>query len=252
MKNSIWIGFDPREHAEFAVARQSVERHSLKHWPIYGLVLSKLREAGLYTRPTRESVNSDGHPVMIDELSIREDYDGRVSTQHALSRFLVPHLAKEGWALFMDGDMMVRSPLPQLFASLDYSKALYCVHHDHAPKDSTKMDGQVQTNYDRKNWSSFVIFNCDHPANEKLTLEMVNTLPGRDLHRFCWLEDRHIGELDQSWNFLVGHNDTEIVPDNIHWTSGTPAMRGYENVPFAADWRKARDEWAQGCMSLPG
>ncbi len=252
MKNSIWIGFDPREGQEFGTCRHSVERYALKHWPIAGLVLSRLQRAGLYTRPTSMSVNSDGHTVMIDELSKRPDYDGRISTQHAIARFLVPHLAQEGWALFMDGDMLIRSPLPPLFASLDYSKAVHCVHHQYAPPEGVKMDGQAQTQYARKNWSSFVIFNCDHPANEKLTLEMVNTLPGRDLHAFCWLEDRHIGELDQSWNYLIGHTDEEIEPDNIHWTSGTPARKGYESVPYADEWREVRDDWAQGCLSLPG
>ena len=251
MKRSVYIGFDPREHAEFAVARESVRQHSLS-WPIVGLVLTKLKDAGLYTRPTSQGINSDGHFVMIDELSIREDYDGRVSTEHAISRFLVPHLAKEGWALFMDGDMKVRENLAPLFSSLDYSKALYTVPHNYAPTATTKMDGQRQTQYPRKNESSFMLFNCDHPANEKLTLEMINTVPGRDLHRFCWLEDHHIGELDQKWNFLVGHTDPAIVPANIHWTSGTPAMKGYENVPWAEEWRSARDDWAQGCLSLPG
>jgi hypothetical protein len=246
MKNSVWIGFDPREAAEFAVARQSVERHSLKHWPICGLVLSKLRAAGLYTRPMEIKQGVDG-PEMWDVIS-----GARQATEHANSRFLVPHLAEEGWALFMDGDTMVRSSLMPLFASLDYGKALYCVHHKHEPTTQTKMDGQVQQNYGRKNWSSMMIFNCDHPANKKLTVEMVNTLPGRDLHRFCWLEDRHIGELDQSWNVLVGHTDPDVVPDLIHWTSGTPAMKGYENVAYADEWRKARDNWAQGSLSLPG
>jgi lipopolysaccharide biosynthesis glycosyltransferase len=148
MKNSVWIGFDPREAAEFAVARQSVEQHSLKHWPICGLVLSKLRAAGLYTRPMEIKQGVDG-PEMWDVIS-----GARQATEHANSRFLVPHLAEEGWALFMDGDTMVCSSLMPLFASLDYGKALYCVHHKHEPTTQTKMDGQVQQNYGRKNWSA--------------------------------------------------------------------------------------------------
>lgn len=245
MKVSIWIGFDPRESAEFAVARESVERHALKNWPIRGLVLSRLREAGLYTRPMEIKQGVDG-PEMWDVIS-----GARQSTEHANSRFLVPHLAKEGWAMFMDGDTMVCENLPPLFASLDYGKALYCVHHNYEPKNATKMDGQVQQSYGRKNWSSVLLFNCDHPANEKLTLEMVNTVPGRDLHRFCWLDDNHIGELNPKWNFLVGETSPDVVPSLIHWTNGTPAMKGYENVPFADDWRRARDDWAQGSMCLP-
>lgn len=245
MKCSIFIGFDQREFAEFAVARQSVERNALKHWPVCGLVLSRLIKAGLYTRPMEIRQGVDGLE-MWDVIS-----GARQSSEHANSRFLVPFLAQEGWAMFMDGDTKVRAPLPPLFASLDRGKALYCVHHDYVPTNATKMDGQVQHQYSRKNWSSVMIFNCDHPANDKLTLEMVNTLPGRELHRFCWLEDRHIGALDPSWNYLVGVTDPAVQPNIIHWTNGTPAMRGYEGTEYADEWRSARDEWAQGALSLP-
>ncbi len=246
MSVSVFIGWDPREPAEFAVARASVEKYALKHWPIYGLVLSKLREAGLYTRPTRETVNSDGHVQMIDELSIRSDYNGRISTQHAISRFLVPYLARTQWALYLEGDMMVRAPLPPLFASLNSKYAVYCVKHDHRPMSDRKMDGQEQSRYERKNWSSFAIWNVNHPANQINWRGLVNTLPGRDLHAFSWLDDDQIGELDPAWNVLVGYSNPAIVPSNIHWTSGTPAMRGYENVAFSEEWRAARDEWAAG------
>lgn len=243
---SIWIGWDAREAAAFAVARASVERYALRQWPIYGVVLSKLQAAGLYTRAIEMRPGVD-RPVMWDVIS-----DAVMSTQHACARFLVPHLAHHGWALFMDGDMMVRDNLAPLFASLDRKFAVYCVKHNHKPLDGLKMDGQPQQQYARKNWSSFVIFQAHHPANKALTPEMVNSLPGRDLHRFCWLDDSQIGELDPAWNFLVGHSDPTIVPKCIHWTSGTPDMRGYEDAPFAAEWRAARDQWAMGALSLPG
>lgn len=243
---SIFIGWDPREAAEFAVARQSVERNAPKEWIITGLVLNRLREAGLYTRPMEVRNGVDG-PEMWDVIS-----GARQSTEHANSRFLVPYLAKKGWAMFIDGDTMVCSSLSPLFASLDYSKALYCVHHDHTPISQTKMDGQVQQQYGRKNWSSVMIFNCDHAANAMLTPEIVNSWSGRDLHALKWLDDKDIGELGQSWNVLVGHTDAGVVPDIIHWTDGTPAMRGFETVQWSEQWRQARDDWAQGCLSLPG
>jgi hypothetical protein len=114
------------------------------------------------------------------------------------------------------------------------------------------MDGQLQTRYARKNWSSFIIFNCEHEANKVLTPEMVNVLPGRDLHRLCWLEDELIGALDPAWNYLVGHSDPAIVPKCIHWTSGVPDMIGHENTEYADDWRQARDDWAAGQLSFGG
>lgn len=228
VNRSIWIGRDRREDLAFEVTRRSLLRHLSESISVHSLELPDLQKRGLYTRPTEDR---DGR--LIDLLSRREDYDGSISTDHAIARFLVPHLAKSGWAMFQDGDMLVRSDVARVFSSLDRSKAVYCVQHDHAPENTVKMDGQLQTRYRRKNWSSLMIFNCDHPANAALTLDLVNTAPGRDLHRFCWLSDEHIGALSPSWNFLVGHSN----PDIVHFTDGTPDMPGYENVPFADEWR---------------
>jgi hypothetical protein len=89
-----------------------------------------------------------------------------------------------------------------------------------------------------------MLFNCDHPSNAKLTVEMVNTLPGRDLHRFCWLEDDEIGELPIEWNWLAGHCSSDINPSIVHHTDGTPAMFGYEDAPYADEWRAELARWA--------
>lgn len=238
--NSIFIGFDPREAAAFAVSRQSVERRMCyPRMPIFGLRLKDLQKRGLYRRPIEFRPSALDGWVMWDVIS-----DAPMSTEHANARFLVPHLAGSGMALFMDGDTMARADVGLLLRQLDGSKAVYCVHHRHQPVNSGKMDGQVQTRYARKNWSSFIVFNCDHPANKALTVEMVNSLPGRDLHRLCWLDDCEIGELDPAWNFLVGHSDPAIDPKVVHFTDGTPDMKGYENCAFADEWRSERDRWA--------
>lgn len=180
-------------------------------------------------------------PVMWDVIS-----DAPMSTEHACARFLVPHLAQSGWALFMDGDVLVRTNLARLFESLDSRFAIYCVKHKHAPVTAAKMDGQIQTSYLRKNWSSFVVFNCNHPANREMVLEpkIANSLPGRDLHRFCWLTDDVIGELGPEWNYLVGYSASTIEPKVIHFTSGTPDMRGYEHCEFSNEWREELNRWA--------
>jgi hypothetical protein len=243
---SIWIGWDPREAAAFALARYSVRRHLTQAIPIRGLILSDLQKAGLYTRPTEITVNGDGRRQLIDVLSKREGYDGRISTEHACSRFLVPHLAKSGWALFMDGDMLVRGNLARMFEKLNPRFAIYCVKHVHEPEQTTKMDGQLQTRYSRKNWSSFMVFNCEHPANRALTVEMVNAVPGRDLHRFCWIDDEEvIGELSPEWNYLVGCSQKVENPKVIHFTLGPPDMAGYDNCEFSDEWRSQQIEWAK-------
>lgn len=241
------------------VAQHSIRRHLTQQIPIYGVVLGKLQRAGLYTRPTDVKIGqwegrdgrkwSSTEPVLWDVIS-----QWTMSTQHAIARFLVPHLAKHGWAIVSDGDVLCREGgnIARLFDSFDNSKAVYCVQHRHEPAETVKMDGQVQSQYVRKNWSSFVAFNCDHPSNKNLTPGVVNTLPGRDLHRFAWLIDEEIGELGPEWNFLVRHSDPSINPKIVHFTDGVPDMPGYENDPYAAEWRLELDTAALGSLSLPG
>lgn len=235
MKRSIWIGFDPRETAAFAVTRHSIKERLSVPIPINGIVLEEMQRLGVYTRPHERR---DG--VLWDVIS-----DAPMSTEFACSRFLTPILARRGWALFMDCDMLVLGDVVDLFDEAEQSdKALLCVQHRHqVAEGAPKMDGQVQVNYARKNWSSVFLINCDHPANSRLTLGMVNSLPGRDLHRLCWLEDHEIGALDPGWNVLVGHTEC-ADPKLLHFTSGIPLMAGYENCPFADEWRKALTNWA--------
>lgn len=247
---SVWIGFDPREAAAFAVAKSSLERHSTAPFPVRGLVLNDLRARGLYTRETQRTFTAEGHPVLYDVIS-----EHTMATEFAISRFLVPHLAKQmfggresaGWALFMDCDMLVRRNIFPLFAAAKSQYAVMVVKHNFNPPAGTKMDGQVQSQYARKNWSSVMLFNCDHPANAALTPELVNSLPGRDLHRFCWLDDSEIGELPIEDNYLVGfHNQTQCAdPRIVHFTDGIPTMKGYEDCEFAEEWRIALERWAE-------
>jgi hypothetical protein len=236
MKHSIWIGWEPREAAAFAVARRSIRRHLSRPIPDHGLVLSDLQAAGFYTRPMERRTIAN-RTLTYDVRS-----DAPMSTEHANSRFLLKYLAR-GWALFMDSDMLVRADLAPLFDELDPKYAVYCVKHVHNPPRGVKMDGQIQAQYARKNWSSFMVVNCEHEANQALSLEMINTLPGRDLHRLCWLDDALIGELDPAWNYLVGHSDKGIVANVVHFTSGTPDMPGYEHCEYADEWRAELRRW---------
>lgn len=240
---SIWLGWEPREAEAFAVARHSIRKRLHAPIPIYGLVLDDLRERGLYTRPTQRKLNSEGRWQLWDEIS-----QAPCSTEFSISRFLVPHLAGDGLALFMDCDMLVRTDLSQLFRAVEYSyesKAIWCVKHHHEPNVTVKMDGQTQTKYARKNWSSVMLFDCDHTANKSLTVDLVNTVPGRDLHGFCWLKDNDIGELPLEWNWLAGESEPIGDPKIVHHTLGSPCMAGYEGVPFAEEWRAELNSWAR-------
>jgi hypothetical protein len=236
MNCSIWIGWEPREAAAFAVARRSILHHLSRAIPVQALMLGDLQTTGFYTRPIERRTIA-GRTVMYDVLS-----DAAMSTEHANSRFLIPFLAY-GWAIFMDSDMLCRADLAPLFAGLDPKYAVYCVKHVHNPPPGMKMDGQIQALYARKNWSSFMAINCEHPAHKTLTLKMINSVPGRDLHRFCWLDEALIGELDPAWNYLVGHSDRSIQPKMVHYTSGMPDMPGYEDCEYADEWRAELRRW---------
>lgn len=229
-KQSIWLGYDSREAIAFAIARYSIRKFE-KYIPIGGLVLADLQAKGLYSRPTTRKINSDGRPQLWDEIS-----KAPMSTEFAISRFLVPHLAESGWALFADSDIVLLNNISRLFDCARSDKALLCVKHDYEPVGLLKMDSQTQTRYKRKNWSSVMLFNCDHPANKALTVELINSVPGRDLHRFCWLEDDLIGDLPAEWNHLIGYSGNNN-PSLIHFTDGIPDMAGYEDQPYADYWQ---------------
>jgi hypothetical protein len=238
LKRSIYVGWEMREAAAYAVTRSSVQRHLSAPIPVHGLVLEDLQARGLYTRPMKRFTGGQDDRL-IDVIS-----DAPCATEFAVSRFLVPHLAQEGWALFLDCDFLIRADLAALFDGLDPKFAAYCVKHDYQPRPGIKMDGQLQTAYPRKLWSSFCIWNASHPANEALTLEMVNGAPGRDLHAMGWLRDEDIGDLGQEWNWVPGHSPADIEPKAVHFTEGGAWLRAYEHVAYADEWKAECLRWA--------
>jgi len=233
MKRSIFIGYDPREAEAFGVCRHSLRRYA-PDIPVHALELGWLRKAGLYRR---QMSKRDGK--LWDDIS-----EAPCATEFAISRFLTKDLAGSGWGLFMDCDILALTDVGELFAMADPRYAVMCVQHpNYVPPEKVKMDGQMQTLYARKNWSSVMLFNVNHPANEALTVDLINTVPGRDLHRFSWLKDDEVGDLPISWNWLVGTSDPEITPDLVHFTAGGPWFSGYEDVPYADEWRCERTLW---------
>jgi len=221
----LWLGWDATQLRAYEVAELSATLSA--GVVVHRLALHQLVARGLYHRPTTERDHG-----FFDQIS-----QAPMATSHAISRFLVPYLSGyDGWALFTDGDVLFRANLAELFALADPAFAVMVVPHAYAPEAVTKMEGQRQTRYPRKNWSSVMLFNCAHPANRALDLALVNTVPGRDLHRFCWLTDDLIGVLPDRWNWLVGHSSPAIDPAIVHFTTGVPDMPGYEHVAYADEW----------------
>ena len=213
----VFVGYDTREDIAYQVCKHSI----LSKQPaadVRPLKQQELRDAGWYKR----------------------DVDKLASTEFTFTRFLIPELTDfKGWALFMDCDMILTTDIKELFDQADDKYAIMCVQHDYTPKAGTKMDGQKQTIYPRKNWSSVMLFNCGHPANRKVTQSLVNDpeINGAYLHRFSWLNDFEIGELHHTWNYLVGVYDDIKKPKLIHYTEGGPWFENYRNCEFADLWK---------------
>ena len=219
-----YIGYDAKEDIAYRVCKHSLINKSTISISVKSLKLYELISKKFYTRS-------------IDPLA---------STEFTYSRFLIPALMNyNGWAVFCDCDFLFFEDISLLFNSLDANKALYCVQHDYTPKEKHKMDGQKQSIYPRKNWSSFMVFNCSHPSNKKLTKEIVNTESGSFLHQLKWLDDSEIGSLDERWNWLEGwtsnHNKSE--PFAVHFTRGGPWFEEWQDVEFAKEWNRERDKY---------
>jgi len=211
----ICIGYDTREAVAYHVCANSIIRHSSLPVSITPLALANL--AGY-----RET-HTDG------------------SNQFIYSRFLVPHLmAYSGWAIFMDGDMLLRDDVARLWELRDDAKAVLVVKHDYKTKAHSKYLGAKNEDYPRKNWSSVILWNCGHPANRVLTPERIEGSTGAQLHRFTWLEDDQIGELPKAWNWLPDELGENSEANLLHWTLGTPCFHEYADAPMASEWHRER------------
>ena len=130
---------------------------------------------------------------------------------------------------------------PLLWALRDDKYAVMVVKHDYVPKEEVKFLGAVQTKYQKKNWSSVVLFN--NAKCKALTPEYVNTATGLELHQFKWLADESlIGEIPQRWNHLVGEYDYDDQAGNVHYTIGGPYFTEYSDCDYADEWRSVREE----------
>jgi hypothetical protein len=221
----IFIGFDPHEVVAYNVLAHSINRRASRPVSITPLMLSQLGDLMWRER----------NPLQ--------------STEFSFSRFLTPYLAGyEGWAMFMDCDMLVLDDMANLFDLCDDRYAVMCVKHDHVPEEEIKFLGAVQTKYEKKNWSSVMLFNCAKCT--ALTPEYVNTASGLDLHRFRWLDDEElIGEIPHRWNHLVDYDPPALASElsNIHFTIGGPYFTEYVDCEHADLWQAEREDML-GCV----
>lgn len=243
----VFIGYDSREAVAGDVAAFSIRKNTKSKVDIEYLKHRELRNRGLFRRKWS-----------IDALTgnWRDDNDDKpFSTEFSHTRFLIPALMKfKGWSLFMDSDMIFLGDVKDLFAMADDTKAVMVVKHQHEiiPADRFKMDGREQLAYRRKNWSSFVLWNCAHPLNRQITPEKVNFLTGLELHGFSWLPDSAIGELPMTYNYISGvspHLNGE-QPEVIHYTNGGPWFDECQDVPYGDLWLEMYENYQKAGGSI--
>ena len=213
----VFIGYDTREAAAFGVLSHSIHRHASQPVAIAPVMLSELE--GVFHR--------ERNPLQ--------------STEFSFSRFLTPWLCDyQGWAVFMDCDMLMRDDIAKLWALRDERYAVQLVKHVHVPKEEVKFLGAVQTKYEKKNWSSVMLMNCAKCT--ALTPEYVNRASGLELHQFKWLQgDQLIGEIPHAWNHLVGYDAPRRDAALVHYTIGGPYFEAYRDCEYAAEWFAERD-----------
>jgi hypothetical protein len=213
----VFIGFDGREAVAFNVLQFSIQARSSRPVSVAALDLKQL--AGLLTRKR--------HPLQ--------------STDFSFSRFLTPYLsAYQGWSIFMDCDMLVLDDIARLYDMRDDRFAVMVVKHEHVPRESKKFLGQLQSKYEKKNWSSVMLFN--NARCRALSLEYVNQATGLQLHQFKWVgDDALIGAIPGRWNHLVGYDAPRLDAAIVHYTLGGPYFAEYRDCEYSREWFQERD-----------
>lgn len=242
---TIYVGYDSREVDAYNVLKYTAIKFSSKPINVYPIDQDILRRIGLYRRAWMLGSSHKPYPKNKKDHQHIDLFDKRpFSTDFSFTRFLIPFLNRlSGWALYIDCDMYFRSDPIELFNKYkDENKAIYCVKHNYEPSEKIKMYGARQVKYSRKNWSSLVLYNCEHKSHNNLTIDDINTKPGRWLHNFLWLKDNEIGSISENWNWLEGYSSEKIEPKVVHFTRGGP---WFNNLGFYINKKEKKyfEEW---------
>ena len=217
MKNiiPIFVGYDPREAIAYHACVNSIIRNASKPVAIVPVALGLFKDY--------KETHTDG------------------SNHFIYTRFLVPHLMEyTGWAIFIDGDMIVRGDIAELWNQRDDYKDVMVVKHDYKTRMPVKYLGAKNEDYPRKNWSSVILWNCNSFPNRRLTPQFVQQSTGSELHRFSWLDDDRIGELPPEWNWLPDEYGVNKDAKLLHYTLGTPCFQEFADTPQGDEWHRER------------
>ena len=213
----IFIGYDPREASAYHVCCQSLIERSSRPLEIHPLALNNLEAS-----------------------YVEQHKDG--SNAFIYSRFLVPYLCGfSGFAIFLDGDMLARGDVAELWNMRRPDRGVQVVKHDYKTAFPVKYLGAKNEDYPRKNWSSVILWNCGFFPHRKLTPDFVAKAKGSYLHRFEWLEDAQIEPLPSDWNHLTMEYAPNPAAMLYHYTLGLPAFKGYDEQEGAGEWFDTAD-----------
>ena len=213
---NVYIGYDEREDIAAQVCKHSIVRRTDQICP-----------------PEVEFLKSENLPEFVRPREPNQ------STDFTYTRFMIPFLERyrDTFSVFCDCDFLFQADVMDLVLSVDKSKAISVVKHPaYIPTTQIKMDGIPQHSMPRKNWASLIVFNNQHPANKRLSLDYVNNvMPGRRLHVFDWLDDGDIGSIPLDWNALDNYYLLQS-PKAIHYTDGGPWFDNYKHTMYSQQW----------------
>ena len=211
----VFIGYDPREAIAYHVCANSIIRNASAPVAII--------------------------PVALNLFTDYKETHGDNSNHFVYTRFLVPYLMDfRGRAIYIDGDMVVRGDIIELYESLQTAHDVAVVKHDYKTRMPVKYMGAVNEDYPRKNWSSVIVWDCQSYPNRRLTPDFVQKQPGSFLHRFAWIDDDRIQALPPEWNWLPDELGENTEAKLLHYTLGTPCFREFADTTQAAEWHKER------------
>ena len=203
------------------------------------------REAVAYHTFTQSIIEKSTMTVRFLALSINSlsNYNERHkdgSNDFIYSRFLVPYLMNfKGWAIYADGDMVCLEDIKKLWNLRDKNYAVQVAKHNYKTKIEEKYWGNKNESYPRKNWSSLILWNCEHEVHKILSPDFIEKQSGAFLHRFSWIKDEEIGELEKEWNWLALEYEEKKDINLIHYTIGTPCFKEYSNTSLSSFWKKS-------------
>jgi lipopolysaccharide biosynthesis glycosyltransferase len=207
----VFVGYDPREAIAYHVCANSIIRNASAPVAII--------------------------PVALNLFTDYKETHGDNSNHFVYTRFLVPYLMDfKGRAIFIDGDMVVRGDIIELYESLKTAHDVAVVKHDYKTRMPVKYMGAPNEDYPRKNWSSVIVWDCQSFPNRRLTPDFVQKQPGSFLHRFSWIDDDRIQALPIEWNWLPDELGENTDAKLLHYTLGTPCFHEFVDTTQAEVW----------------